>query len=89
MSKPEESKAGTALSTDVLLLAMLTLMIDERERAAGVNSPQVKTEALLASAGLSYQQIAAMMNKNPDAVRMMLGRMRKVGKKTAAKVEVE
>ncbi len=85
MSKTEDNKSGSALSTDALLLAMLTLMIDERERVAGGNPGQVKTELLLASAGLPYQQIAAMMNKNPDAVRMMLTRMRKADKKPVAK----
>lgn len=75
MSKTEDNKSGSALSTDALLLAMLTLMIDERERAANGDSGQVKTEVLLASAGLPYQQIAAMMNKSPDAVRMMIARL--------------
>lgn len=77
MSKAEDNKSTSAISTDALLLAMLTLMIDERERAAAGNPGQVKTELLLAGADLSYQQIAAMMNKSPDAVRMMLARMSK------------
>jgi DNA-directed RNA polymerase specialized sigma24 family protein len=90
MSKTEEPKAAATLSTDSLLLAMLTLMIDERERSAPSNPGQIKTELLLASSGLTYQQIAAMMNKSPDAVRMMLARLKtQGGKKKAALVKAK
>lgn len=83
MAKDDETSADSSLTTDTLLLGMLTLMIDDRERAVRSDPGQPKTEILLASAGLTYQQIAAMMNKSPDAVRMMLARLRKgsAGKK--------
>ncbi len=83
MSKEKNSAATTtgALSIESLLLALLTLQIEERE-AKGFDSDRTKTEILLASAGLTYQQIAAMMNKKPDAVRMMLARNAKPVKKT-------
>ena len=82
MSKDENASIVTgALSVESLLLALLTLQIEERE-AKGFDLDRTKTEVLLASAGLSYQQIAAMMNKKPDAVRMMLSRASKPVKKT-------
>lgn len=82
MSKNENSPAATDnLSVESLLLALLTLQIEERE-ARGFDLERTKTEVLLASAGLTYQQIAAMMNKKPDAVRMMLSRAAKPSKKT-------
>ena len=81
MSKDDNTPVATgALTVESLLLALLTLQIEERE-ARGFDLDRTKTEVLLASAGLSYQQIAAMMNKKPDAVRMMLARNAKPDKK--------
>lgn len=77
---PKQINLAENLSTEGLLLALLTLQIDEREKN-GVADDRLKTEILLSKAGLSYQQIAAMMNKNPDAVRMMLARYDKSAKK--------
>ncbi len=85
MTKEKTSLASPvgALSVESLLLALLTLQIEDRE-AKGLDLDRTKTEVLLASAGLTYQQIAAMMNKNPDAVRMMLSRTSKPVKKARA-----
>ena len=80
MPKQKQASLVENLSTEGLLLALLTLQIDEREKN-GVADDRLKTEILLSKAGLSYQQIAAMMNKNPDAVRMMLARYDKSAKK--------
>lgn len=77
MAKTDETALAPGTTTDALLLAMLTLMIDERERAAQGNSSLAKTEVLLSGAGLGYRQIAGMMGKSPDAVRMMLARISK------------
>lgn len=78
--KTTPTTASATLSAESLLLGLLTLQIEERE-AKGFDLNRTKTEILLASAGLTYQQIAAMMNKNPDAVRMMLVRNTKPVKK--------
>jgi hypothetical protein len=77
-----------SLSTESLLLALLTLQIDEREKS-GVADDRLKTELLLSKAGLTYQQIATMMNKNPDAVRMMLSRLTKPAKKSKPNSKAE
>ena len=66
-----------ALSTDALLLAMVTLMIDQRERSTSGDAARVKTEILLANAGLTYQQIGPIMNKSPNAVRKVIERATK------------
>lgn len=87
MAKTEEATLAPGTTTDALLLAMLTLMIDERERAAQGNAGLVKTEVLLAGAGLGYRQIAGMMGKSPDAVRMMLARLAMPKKTPTSKKE--
>lgn len=81
MPKAEPSTPVQGLSSEALLLALLTLQVEQRERNAAANPDQIKTEILLAGVGLTYQQIAAMMNKSPDAVRMMLARTRKTDAK--------
>ena len=85
---PKADSPAQNLSIESLLLALLTLQIDEREKN-GVADDQLKTEVLLSKAGLTYQQIATMMNKNPDAVRMMLSRFTKPTKKSKPTSKVE
>lgn len=77
---PKSASQSEGLSVESLLLALLTLQIDERE-SKGLAENQIKTEVLLSKVGLTYQQIATMMNKNPDAVRMMLKRQAKSASK--------
>jgi DNA-directed RNA polymerase specialized sigma24 family protein len=62
---------------DALLRAMLALMVDEREARAADRPNQAKTEVLLADAGLGTADIAALLSKQPDAVRMTLSRARR------------
>ena len=64
------------LSVETLLKALLTLQIDNREQQIRHDDARLRTELLLADSGLSYQDIAALMNKKPDAVRMMVTRRR-------------
>lgn len=56
-----------------LLLALLQLWVQDQP-AAGKGSPAVKTEYRLAAAGLTYHEIALLLGKKPDAVRMLLAR---------------
>lgn len=72
MSKPVQHPSPQGDRVEALLLAIVTLLVDQRERSS--DSDSVKTEVLLAGAGLSYQQIAPMVNKKPDAVRMLIAR---------------
>jgi DNA-directed RNA polymerase specialized sigma24 family protein len=57
-----------------LLLALLILTLDERERRASDWPNQVKSEVLLARAGLSSATIAELVQKQPGAVRTALSR---------------
>jgi DNA-directed RNA polymerase specialized sigma24 family protein len=57
-----------------LLLALLILTLDERERRANEWPNQVKSEVLLARAGLSSTAIAELVQKQPGAVRTALSR---------------
>jgi DNA-directed RNA polymerase specialized sigma24 family protein len=59
-------------TTQELLLALVALEIDRREREQA--DGQVKTELLLSGAGLGYQQVAKIMGKSADAVRMTISR---------------
>jgi DNA-directed RNA polymerase specialized sigma24 family protein len=67
---------SAALSTNEILLAILALLVDSREQILADKSDQVKTELILANAGLSYGTIARLLGKKPDAVRMMISRAR-------------
>jgi DNA-directed RNA polymerase specialized sigma24 family protein len=64
----------SAAVTSRLLLALLTLAVDERERHADETPNQVKSEVLLARAGLSSSVIAELVQKQPGAVRTTLSR---------------
>lgn len=85
--------AQDGLSSEDLLRAILAVLVDQREAAAASRPDQVRTEVLLAGAGLDHQTIAQLLGKNPDAVRMLLSRSqskkaapaRKTAKKQAAK----
>lgn len=57
-----------------LLIATLALLAQEYELRPGEST---KIELLLAAKGLGYQDIAVILDKKPDAVRMMLARNKK------------
>jgi DNA-directed RNA polymerase specialized sigma24 family protein len=62
----------------ILLKAILSLMVDEREsRLNEERGP--RTEVLLAGAGLSAVEIAELTGRNAAAVRMALSRARRSG----------
>lgn len=64
------------VGTDDLLKAILAVLVDERDTRSSERPDQVRTEILLANAGLGHQVIAQLLGKNPDAVRMLLARAR-------------
>jgi DNA-directed RNA polymerase specialized sigma24 family protein len=72
MSSASDLDSGSLTSR--LLLALLTLAVDERERHANETPNQVKSEVLLARAGLSSAVIAELVQKQPGAVRTTLSR---------------
>ena len=73
-TKANTSESVGILDTNSVLLAILTLMVDERERAAKLDPSMNKTEVLLDSVGLSHSPIAKILSKNTAAVRMMVAR---------------
>ena len=81
-TKANTSESAGALDNNSVLLAILTLMVDERERAVKLDPGMNKTEVLLDSIGLSYSQIAKVLGKNTAAVRMMITRSRAKTKKS-------
>ena len=62
---------------ETALVGILAVLVDEREARLGEGYEVRKTEVLLSEAGLSYDEIAALLNKNKDAVRMAVSRARK------------
>jgi DNA-directed RNA polymerase specialized sigma24 family protein len=75
-------------TSDEILLAILALLIDEREAHAQTRPNAVKTEILLADAGLPQRTIATMLGKQEAAVRMAISRAKaKTDKSPTKKVE--
>ncbi|MFL6090449.1 MAG: sigma factor-like helix-turn-helix DNA-binding protein [Aeromicrobium sp.] len=64
-----------------LLRALLMLALEQREATQETDRPSTQ---LLEDAGLDYRQIADLLGKSPDAVRMALSRSRKTPAKRAS-----
>lgn len=64
-----------------LLRAILAVLLDARERNAQGTDIE-RPEIVLTNAGLTYQAIAQMLGKNPDAVRMAVSRAKKAAGET-------
>ena len=62
-----------------LLRALVMLAIDEREQRLKDNPSELKTEVLLAAAGLDSSEIATLVGKQPGSVRTTLSRARRGG----------
>jgi DNA-directed RNA polymerase specialized sigma24 family protein len=77
MGNEEVSKEKPALLGILALLAA-----DRAERDPPASLP---TELVLDAAGLDYQTIAAVIGKNPDAVRMKIARAKAASKKGSKK----
>jgi DNA-directed RNA polymerase specialized sigma24 family protein len=59
------------------LAGMLALLVDARECRIQGDKEAIKTEVLLARAGVSLDEISAVMGKKRDAVRMVVSRAEK------------
>lgn len=57
-----------------LLVALVALLVDEREARVEGERSAAKTEVILSAAGLEVREIAALLDKKPDAVRKTLQR---------------
>lgn len=71
-------KTPEPISMDKALTAMLALLVAEREDriASSPNGSTRKTESILAVGGLKADEIAPLVGKNVDAVRMTIKRSR-------------
>jgi DNA-directed RNA polymerase specialized sigma24 family protein len=78
---PDEEQSPHTLDLETIGLAILTLLVDEREaRVASVPGAR-RTEVLLSQAGLTSARIASMLEKTPGAVRMAVSRSKTSGAK--------
>jgi hypothetical protein len=75
MADDEQTKAPPDLAT--IGLAVLALLVDEREARIAGDSDARPTEALLGKAGLSSPTIGELVGKTPGAVRMTVSRSKK------------
>jgi DNA-directed RNA polymerase specialized sigma24 family protein len=57
-------------------MAVLTLLVDEREARVAREPDALPTDVLLDAAGLNSAQIAPLLHKTPGAVRKTLSRQR-------------
>jgi hypothetical protein len=58
------------------MAGVLALLVDEREQRVKDDKSATKTELLLANAGLSNEDIAAVTGKNANAIRVAVRRAR-------------
>jgi DNA-directed RNA polymerase specialized sigma24 family protein len=77
MATDTTAKDRAAISLETALVGILAILVDEREARIADGYEATKTEALLSKAGLSYDEIAALLNKKKDAVRMTVTRSQK------------
>jgi DNA-directed RNA polymerase specialized sigma24 family protein len=55
-------------------MGVLALLVEQREQRIDGDRSAAKTELILARVGMSPDDIAAVMGKNKDAVRMVITR---------------
>jgi hypothetical protein len=79
MAATKQTSNQPAVGADVALAGILALLIDEREERTQGQKDAVKTEVLLARAGLSIEAISAATGKKYDTVRMAISRDQKKG----------
>jgi DNA-directed RNA polymerase specialized sigma24 family protein len=64
---------GSALPAEKVMLGVLALLAADRDERVEKASPR-KSELVLADAGFTWQEIAGLTGKNPEAVRSLLRR---------------
>jgi hypothetical protein len=69
------------IGSDAATAGILALLVDQRECRVRDDRDAEKTEVVLSNAGLGYDDIAVAMGKKPDAVRKVIERNAKAGKK--------
>lgn len=76
MAVARKSQEKHQIPPDAAVAGVLALLIDVRESRVKEDKEAVKTEVLLSNAGLSIVDIAALMGKKYDAVKISLRRSR-------------
>ncbi len=78
MATRTKAQERSGISLESSMSGILALLIDEREERTRDRKDAVKTEVVLAQAGVSIEEIAALTGKKYDAVRMAIARGKKV-----------
>jgi hypothetical protein len=76
MVADRRSKEKLNITTGAAATGILAMLVDARESRTKDDKEAVKTEVLLFNAGLSIEDIAALMGKKYDAIRVSLQRSR-------------
>ena len=76
MASTAKSKSSKPIALESAMAGILALLIEERERRTADDKDAVRTEVLLADAGLSLDEIAGVTGRKYDAVRMAVTRGR-------------
>lgn len=76
MAVDRRSKERHQLTTGAAAAGVLALLVDARETRIKDDKLATKTEVLLDNAGLSLDDIAAVMGKKYDAIRVSIQRSR-------------
>jgi hypothetical protein len=77
VSAVRKSKEKHQLTTGAAAAGILALLVDAREARVKGDKDATKTEVLLDNAGLSLDDIVAVMGKKYDAIRISLQRSRR------------
>lgn len=77
MPPVRKSQERHQLTTGAAAAGILALLVDAREVRIKDEKDATKTEVLLDNAGLSLDDIAAVMGKKYDAIRVSLQRSRR------------
>jgi DNA-directed RNA polymerase specialized sigma24 family protein len=73
---PDDRQVPSPPDLSAIGLAILTLLVDEREARIATDKTAPPAEVLLDKVGLNSTQIAGLLRKQPSAVRMTLSRAR-------------
>lgn len=76
MASTTNNEMSGGVRPDSAMAGILALLIDERTERTRNDKDAVRTEVLLAGAGLSIEEIAAVTGRKYDAVRMAIARGR-------------
>lgn len=74
MAAGSRSDDGQPSQAHEALMGVLALLVDTREQRIANDRDAVKTEIILSRVGMSAEDIAIVMGKKRDAIRMAISR---------------